>query len=107
MHDIPGHKVEIEGHLAFVPIHISYLDGSVARPDDPLPLPGNSVRKRLYKDLMAMGERIQVTVPHLTRFLPRDLWLETGSTMKYIERFIQRVSLAMYIRYVDKGTGVI
>ena len=104
MHDVPGQKIEIEGHLAFVPININYPDGTSARPSDPLPLPGNSVRKRLMKDLQAMGKRIGATVPRLTCYLPRDLWPEIGSTLKYIEQFVQRVSLAMYIRSVDKGT---
>ena len=47
MHDVPGYKIEIEGHLAFVPIHMCYPDGTTVRPNDPLPLPGNSVRKHL------------------------------------------------------------
>ena len=106
MHDVPGNRIEIEGHLAFVPIHISYPNGITARPNDPLTLPGNTVRKRLMRDLQTMGEKIGATVPHLTRYLPRDLWPETGSTLKYIEQFVQRVSPAMYIRCVDKGTGV-
>ena len=106
MHDVPGHKIEIEGHLAFVPIHITYPNGTTARPNEPLPHPGNSVRKCLMRDLQAMGERIGATVPHLTRYLPRDLWPETGSTPKYIEQFVRRVSPAMYIRCVYKGTRV-
>ena len=106
IHDVPGNRIEIEGHLALVPIHISYPNGTTARPNDPLPLPGNTVRKRLMRDLQAMGEKIGASIPHLNRYLPWDLWPETGSTLKYSEQFVQRVSPAMYIRCVDKGTGV-
>ena len=107
MHDVPGHKVIIEGHIALVPIHITYPDGTIARPNDPLPLPGKSVRKRLMKDLTAIAEQIGTFLPHLSRYLPRDLWPELGATAKYVQQFVERVSLAMYIRCVDKGTGIL
>ena len=57
MHDVPGNKVDVEGHVAFIPIHMTYPDGTVARPNDSLPLPGKRVRQQLFKDLEAMGEK--------------------------------------------------
>ena len=43
MHDVSGNKVDVEGHVAFIPIHITYPNGTIARPNDPLPLPGKRV----------------------------------------------------------------
>ena len=42
MSDVPGNHVHIDGHIALVPIHIPYPDGSIARSNDPLPLPSTS-----------------------------------------------------------------
>ena len=99
--------MDVEGHVAFIPIHVAYPDGTVARPNDPLPLPGKRVRQQLFEDLEAMGEKIGATMPHLSRYLPRTLWPATGATYEYVKDFVDRVSPAMYIRCVDKGTGIL
>ena len=57
-------------------------------------------------DLENMAEKNRSHRPPLQRLLPKDLWPESGSKLKYVTQFVNRVSTSMYIRYVDKGTGV-
>ena len=104
MHSVPGKKVLIHGHVAFVAVHITYASGATARPNDPLSLPRHRIRQRLINDLTAMGEVIGATILPLTRYLPQP---KIGSTLKYLEQFVERISRAMYICCVNKGTGIL
>ena len=53
----------IEGHVAFVPVHVIYLDGTVARPNDPMPLPGHKIKQSMIRDMETMAEKIGATAP--------------------------------------------
>ena len=83
MIDVPGTLVHIDGHVALVPIHIPYPDGSTARPNDPLPLPGQGVRDQVIKDLTQLATQIGA-VNRPVHQLPHSLWPKTGSKLKYI-----------------------
>ena len=96
----------IEGHLAIVPGAIPFPDGTLARPNDPLPLPGDKVRKKLMKDRGTVAQQISATLAHLRCFLPSSLWPETGTRVKYITDYAAGITQHFYVRIVDKGVGV-
>ena len=104
MHHVAGHKVDVKGLVASIPLDFTYPGGTVGCPSDPLALPNKCVRQRLFKDLEGMGEKIGASMPHLPRYLPRTLWSETRASYKDVKQFLECVSPAMYIPCVDKGT---
>ena len=72
----------VDGHLVLIPVQFALSDGSLARPNDPLPLPGSKVRSQLIKDLTAVAEQISAEMPDVHRMLPHSLWSEIGATLR-------------------------
>ena len=95
----------IDGHVALCPITIPYLDGSMARLNDPLPLRGHKVRAWLILDPTSMAQEIGATLPPILTCLPPSLCSETDTRLQYVSDFTERVPKHFYVRIVDKGVG--
>ena len=67
-----GDMTYIEGHLAFIPVHVN-LDGQPLRPSDSVPMLGSKVQWRLLTDLQRIAQRIGVSLPNVAYMLPPSL----------------------------------
>ena len=102
----PGVSTVIDGHVAYTPLWVPTSD-IYARPNDPLPLRGSSVRSQLLSDLKKMADQIGASLPLLELMLPDSLWPETGHKLTQVRKFAKSVCQSHYVRIVDKGVGVL
>ena len=103
---LPGTCTLIEGHVTYVPLLVP-CGNRYARPNDPLPLKGSTVRTQLLKDLTNVAEKLGADLPPTSLMRPRSLWPETGAQLRKVEQYASRVSETHYVRIVDKGTGIL
>ena len=96
-----------DGHLAIVPLRIRTLSGKLMRPRDPLPVNGIRVRDVACKGIKAFAQRVNGAMPHLSTALLRELFYESGSDVRYVQRLASNLSDIIYVRIVDKGVGEI
>ena len=101
-----GTKLGVDGLLVLVRVKFPLSDRSLARPNDPLPLPGGKVRSQLIKDLVAVAEQISAELPDVHRMLPHSLWSEIGATLREARSTAQRICESQYVHIVDKGVEV-
>ena len=104
-HDNVKHGVD--GDLVLIPVHVALSDGSLARPNNPLPLRGSKVRSQLIKDLTAVAEQISDEMPDVHRMLPHSLWSKTCATRREARLTAQRICGSQHVRIIDKGVGVV
>ena len=102
----PGVSTIIDGHIAYTPLWVP-ASNTYARPNDPLPLRGSSVRTQLLSNLRKMAEQIGASLPPLELMLPDSLWPESSRVLTQVRRFAKSVCQSHYVRIVDKGVGVL
>ena len=102
----PGFTL-IDGHAALIPVPVFYPDGTPARPNDSLALPGRVSRTHAVKAVRRVCEQLNVSLPDFTSALPDVLWGETGSNLQYFEAQADHLCSSLYIRIVDKGVGML
>ena len=101
----PGYRL-IDGHVALVPITVFYADGGVARPNNPLPLPGWVAKSQAVKAILKICSDPQLPCPNLPDALPRNLWPQSGDMLAYVRERANFVCESLYVKIVDKGVGV-
>ena len=98
-----GRVLDIDGHVALLPVNFRAVGHDSLRPNYPVPVPGSHTRDKAITGIKDFCRHLQVLVPDLDLLLPPSLFPESGNLLLQIRKLSRFLAKFQYIRVVDKG----
>ena len=100
-----GVVLDVDGHVALVPVAMNVGGHGGLRPNDPIPIAGSEARKKAISGITTFCTHLNVLVPPLDTLLPPSLFPELGTLLRQLRRLSKFLASYQYTRIVDKGSG--
>ena len=100
-----GDVIDVDGHVALIPVALHVGGHGGLRPNDPVPIPGSEARKKAISRITTFCTHLNVPVPPLDTLLPPSLFPESGTLLRQLRRLSKFLASFQYTRIVDKGSG--
>ena len=100
-----GDVIEVDGHLALIPVALNVGGHEGLRPNDPVPIPGSEAQKNAISGITTFCTHLHVPVPPLDILLPPSLFPESGTLLRQLRCLSKLLASFQWIRIVDKGSG--
>ena len=100
-----GDVIDVNGHVALIPVALNVGGHGGLRPNDPMPIPGHEAPKKAISSITTFSTHLNVPVPPLDIVLPPSLFPKSGILMRQLRRLSKFLASFQYIRNVDKGSG--
>ena len=97
--------INVDGHVALIPVALNVGGHGGLRPNDPVPVPGREAREKAISGITTFCTHLNVPVPPLDILLPPSLFPESGTLLRQLRRLSKFLASFQYIRIVDKGFG--
>ena len=100
-----GDVIDVDGHVALVPVALNVGGHGGLRPNDPVPVPGHEAHDKAITGIKSFCTYLNVPVPPLDILLPNSLFPETETLLRQLRRLLAFLASFQYIRIIDKGSG--
>ena len=100
-----GDVIDVDGHVALVPVALNVGGHGDRRPNDPVPVPGHEAREKAISGINSFCTHLNIPIPPLNILLPNSLFPETGTLLRPLRCLSGFLASFQYIRIVDKGSG--
>ena len=99
-----GTLIDIDRHVALVPVTITDDNDRVLRRRDPLPVPRRFATEQAVKGIKAFAWQVKGTSPPDSA-IPRETFPKTGALLTRVKRIAHKLPQDFTVRIVDKGAG--
>ena len=100
-----GDVIDMDGHIALVPVALNVGGHGGLRPNDPVPVPGHVARKKAISGIKTFCSHLDVPEPPLDILLPKSSFPEHGTLLRQLRRLSTFLASFQYLKIVDKGSG--